>query len=177
MSYFIVTNIVWKSNYLGFFKFYQPKAPGGGFLIFEWTLLTAIFHLKFQVSTDWQQQNKRRSHRVVCSIVCTHARATWWSLMGCIKPRRSLGSEPKIPQEHTKINQMRWEWTKRWVYWVLVSDKRATTYLYVSVCLLDKKHVKRVHFDSVLKFFFWFYDFLGSYEWFLRLDVPKWRFS
>jgi hypothetical protein len=24
--------------YLGFFKFYQPKATGGGFLIFEWTL-------------------------------------------------------------------------------------------------------------------------------------------
>jgi hypothetical protein len=22
----------------GFFKFYQPKATGGGFLIFEWTL-------------------------------------------------------------------------------------------------------------------------------------------
>jgi hypothetical protein len=25
-------------KYLGFFKFYQPKATGGGFLIFEWTL-------------------------------------------------------------------------------------------------------------------------------------------
>jgi hypothetical protein len=24
--------------YLGFLKFYQPKATGGGFLIFEWTL-------------------------------------------------------------------------------------------------------------------------------------------
>jgi hypothetical protein len=24
--------------YLGFFKFYQPKATSGGFLIFEWTL-------------------------------------------------------------------------------------------------------------------------------------------
>jgi hypothetical protein len=23
---------------LGFFKFYQPKATGGGFLIFEWTI-------------------------------------------------------------------------------------------------------------------------------------------
>jgi hypothetical protein len=27
-----------KNIYLGFFKFYQPKATGGGFLIFEWTL-------------------------------------------------------------------------------------------------------------------------------------------
>jgi hypothetical protein len=27
-----------KNNYLEFFKFYQPKATGGGFLIFEWTL-------------------------------------------------------------------------------------------------------------------------------------------
>jgi hypothetical protein len=35
---FIVTNIVLKNIYLGFFKFYQPKATGGGFLIFEWTL-------------------------------------------------------------------------------------------------------------------------------------------
>jgi hypothetical protein len=26
------------TTYLGFFKFYQPKATGGGFLIFEWTL-------------------------------------------------------------------------------------------------------------------------------------------
>jgi hypothetical protein len=33
----IVTNIVWKNIYLGFFKFYQSKATGGGFLIFEWT--------------------------------------------------------------------------------------------------------------------------------------------
>jgi hypothetical protein len=24
--------------YLGFLKFYQPKATGSGFLIFEWTL-------------------------------------------------------------------------------------------------------------------------------------------
>jgi hypothetical protein len=38
MSYFILTNIAGKNNYLGFFKFYQPKATGGGFLIFEWTL-------------------------------------------------------------------------------------------------------------------------------------------
>jgi hypothetical protein len=38
MSLFIVTNIAKKNNYLGFFKFYQPKATGGGFLIFEWTL-------------------------------------------------------------------------------------------------------------------------------------------
>jgi hypothetical protein len=41
MSSFIVTNIVWKNIYLGFFKFYQPKATCGGFLIFEWTL---VFH-------------------------------------------------------------------------------------------------------------------------------------
>jgi hypothetical protein len=34
----LVTNIVWKNNCLGFFKFYQHKATGGGFLIFEWTL-------------------------------------------------------------------------------------------------------------------------------------------
>jgi hypothetical protein len=27
-----------KNIYVGFFKFYQPKAKGGGFLIFEWTL-------------------------------------------------------------------------------------------------------------------------------------------
>jgi hypothetical protein len=33
----MVTNIVGKNSYLGFFKFYQPKATGGGFLIFEWT--------------------------------------------------------------------------------------------------------------------------------------------
>jgi hypothetical protein len=26
-----------KNIYLGFFKFYQPKATGGDFLIFEWT--------------------------------------------------------------------------------------------------------------------------------------------
>jgi hypothetical protein len=26
------------SIYLGFLKFYQPRATGGGFLIFEWTL-------------------------------------------------------------------------------------------------------------------------------------------
>jgi hypothetical protein len=31
-----------KNIYLGFFKFYQPKATGGGFLIFEWTLHTLI---------------------------------------------------------------------------------------------------------------------------------------
>jgi hypothetical protein len=30
-----------KNIYLGFFKFYQPKATGGGFLIFEWTLIVA----------------------------------------------------------------------------------------------------------------------------------------
>jgi hypothetical protein len=30
-----------KNIYLGFFKFYQPKATGGGFLIFEWTLFVA----------------------------------------------------------------------------------------------------------------------------------------
>jgi hypothetical protein len=29
-----------RKNYLEFFKFYQPKATGGGFLIFEWTLTT-----------------------------------------------------------------------------------------------------------------------------------------
>jgi hypothetical protein len=34
----MVTNIVLKNNYLGFFKFYQ-QATGDGFLIFEWTLL------------------------------------------------------------------------------------------------------------------------------------------
>jgi hypothetical protein len=27
-----------KKYLLGFFLFYQPKATGGGFLIFEWTL-------------------------------------------------------------------------------------------------------------------------------------------
>jgi hypothetical protein len=27
-----------KKIYLGFFKSYQPKATGGGFLVFEWTL-------------------------------------------------------------------------------------------------------------------------------------------
>jgi hypothetical protein len=27
-----------KNDYPGFFKFYQPKATGGGFLIFEWSL-------------------------------------------------------------------------------------------------------------------------------------------
>jgi hypothetical protein len=32
------TNIVWKNIYLEFFKFYQPKATGGGFLLFEETL-------------------------------------------------------------------------------------------------------------------------------------------
>jgi hypothetical protein len=31
--------------YPGFFKFYQPKATGGGFLIFEWTL-TILIHFK-----------------------------------------------------------------------------------------------------------------------------------
>jgi hypothetical protein len=30
-----------RKNYLEFFKFYQPKATGGGFLIFEWTLCSA----------------------------------------------------------------------------------------------------------------------------------------
>jgi hypothetical protein len=30
--------------YLGFFKFYQPKATGGGFLIFEWTLIKVAWH-------------------------------------------------------------------------------------------------------------------------------------
>jgi hypothetical protein len=34
-----ITNLVWKNIYLGFFKFYQTKATGGGFLIFEWTLI------------------------------------------------------------------------------------------------------------------------------------------
>jgi hypothetical protein len=34
------SNSARKNNYLGFFKFYQPKATGGGFLIFEWTLHT-----------------------------------------------------------------------------------------------------------------------------------------
>jgi hypothetical protein len=43
MSSFIVTNIARKNNYLGFFKFYQPKATGGGYLIFEWTLLLIFF--------------------------------------------------------------------------------------------------------------------------------------
>jgi hypothetical protein len=28
-----------KEFFLEFFKFYQPKAAGGGFLIFEWTLV------------------------------------------------------------------------------------------------------------------------------------------
>jgi hypothetical protein len=28
-----------KNIYLGVLKFYQPKATGGGFLIFEWTLV------------------------------------------------------------------------------------------------------------------------------------------
>jgi hypothetical protein len=28
------------------FKFYQPKATGGGFLIFEWTLLIICFKIK-----------------------------------------------------------------------------------------------------------------------------------
>jgi hypothetical protein len=39
-----------KSNiYLGFFKFYQPKATGSGFLIFEWTLVvpTVKKHQRF----------------------------------------------------------------------------------------------------------------------------------
>jgi hypothetical protein len=35
-----------KNIYLGFFKFYQPKATGGGFLIFEWTLGTFGIALK-----------------------------------------------------------------------------------------------------------------------------------
>jgi hypothetical protein len=37
-----------KTNYLGFLKFYQPEATGGGFLIFEWTLnmhFTNIFFI------------------------------------------------------------------------------------------------------------------------------------
>jgi RecA/RadA recombinase len=43
----IVTNIIRKNIYLGFFKFYQPKATGGGFLIFEWTLLINLKLVKF----------------------------------------------------------------------------------------------------------------------------------
>jgi hypothetical protein len=36
-----------KNIYLGFFKFYQPKATGGGFLIFEWTLhISKIISIK-----------------------------------------------------------------------------------------------------------------------------------
>jgi hypothetical protein len=31
-----------KNIYLGFFKFYQPKATAGGFSIFEWTLYTLL---------------------------------------------------------------------------------------------------------------------------------------
>jgi hypothetical protein len=40
-----------KNNYLGFFKFYQPKATGGGFLIFEWTLFTQ--HSLFVLDDDF----------------------------------------------------------------------------------------------------------------------------
>jgi hypothetical protein len=29
----------YENNYLGFFKFYQPKATSGVFLIFEWTIV------------------------------------------------------------------------------------------------------------------------------------------
>jgi hypothetical protein len=52
---FIVINIVWKNIYLGFFKFYQPKAIGGGFLIFEWTICTTSYesHTFFHEFADW----------------------------------------------------------------------------------------------------------------------------
>jgi hypothetical protein len=45
MSQFIVTNIARKNNYLGFFKFYQPKATGVFFLSFEWTLINTVNNL------------------------------------------------------------------------------------------------------------------------------------
>jgi hypothetical protein len=31
-----------KCHNLGFFKFYEPTATGGGFLIFEWTLTNNV---------------------------------------------------------------------------------------------------------------------------------------
>jgi hypothetical protein len=39
-----------KNIYLGFFKFYQSKATGGGFLIFEWTLV--CFYTFYYCSSD-----------------------------------------------------------------------------------------------------------------------------
>jgi hypothetical protein len=57
MSQFIVTstNIVWKNIYLGFFKFYQPKATSGGFLIFEWTLYNLFQNQKS--TTCWKKKS------------------------------------------------------------------------------------------------------------------------
>jgi hypothetical protein len=40
---FIVANIVWKNNYLGFLKFYQRKATGGGFFDFWMDFTWSIF--------------------------------------------------------------------------------------------------------------------------------------
>jgi hypothetical protein len=31
------------------FKFYQPKATGGGFLIFEWTLVITVYRVRTKI--------------------------------------------------------------------------------------------------------------------------------
>jgi hypothetical protein len=46
-------NVARKNNYLGFFKFYQPKATGGGFLIFEWTFSFFSLHTLFSFSISY----------------------------------------------------------------------------------------------------------------------------
>jgi hypothetical protein len=43
--------MVLKNIYLGCFKFYQPKATSGGFLIFEWILETRNFGDHFSVTS------------------------------------------------------------------------------------------------------------------------------
>jgi hypothetical protein len=50
-----------KKYLLGVFKFYQPKATGGGFLIFEWTLVYySTSHLSSSnFSLDFSSKKKK----------------------------------------------------------------------------------------------------------------------
>jgi hypothetical protein len=66
--------MVLKNIYLGFFKFYQPKATSGGFLIFEWILETRNFGYHFSVTSRNCQRDIQNSnfeiYFLLTSIAC-----------------------------------------------------------------------------------------------------------
>jgi hypothetical protein len=52
-----------KNIYLGFFKFYQSKATGGGFFIFEWTLTNLPLTTRYVLGVFDPSQNVERLHQ------------------------------------------------------------------------------------------------------------------